>query len=96
MVKNLKHYKINRSKSLINQHVSVKSFPDAKIRSMKYDNQLMLEEIQPDRILSFISQKSQRNCVRIHRTSGYMPKIKNIYFCICLLLLLSLLEMTLT
>ena len=50
MAKNKKHYQMNRSKSLKDQQVSVKSFPGVTIRSMKHYIQPTSEENQPDKI----------------------------------------------
>ena len=51
MVKNIKHYQLNLSKLLKDQHVPVKSFPGATIRSVMRYIQPMLKENQSDKIL---------------------------------------------
>ena len=51
MAENIIHFQMNKSKSLKEHHVSVKSFPGATARFMKHYIKTTLEESQPDKIL---------------------------------------------
>ena len=75
MVKDIKHYQVNRPKSLKDQQVSVKSFPSATIRSMKHYIQPTLEENLPDKILLHVGTKDLSSAKNAYEIASVMEPV---------------------